>query len=958
MDTGKKKQAKHSFSVPSVKSNVVPDKEKKPSCLDAKQKSCKKVDKQPRTADNIELKQKEQKKPIPVGDGNVREPRKVYGKSLTNEEYDDIFMAVLQSVSRAETRGEVSDNSDDEGNLMNEESDKDETSSQVIEVIVKVEEMEDQKHFVNMEDEDIDKWDNKKALSKHKENKYNVEKTMPPEKKLMIPDSTVKETTTALAFSTKSAKPKKEKQATKRKDICSVADTVYPPSTSDTKKRKETSLLPKKIGKEMKKESKKTAALPNRDVKVKKVKSEEKTSLKKKMSERELEDVGTWVQCVNSYCLKWRFLQNISDPLEIPDRWECRMNTVEAFNNCEKPEEMYDESEHIFTKYTEGSVVLAKMDGYPWWPAMIEIDPDYGTFYEVDEPTSMCPTKYHVVFFDKKVSRAWINISSIKPYSEIDSLPRKCKGHDYTREVKIAIENANAALEHTLKDRLKKYSFSSRFSGKWGYFQSNTDQDNTKEERSKSKVSRCSKKRKIDQEDNLVDDETLNQILNNSQSVLSDVAGMLDSMENDDFNNNADSDFLVSKPKKTVKEIKIEEEYRDLQVSDVKCGDSESMKEAAKFEVTKLDMDIFTMELGSVQLESQDQQNTEVLGDDCCSTDANVAVPDSVTNGNVDETEAPEVPDKTSAGMEKTTQKKKKAESEKERDKKQNKPNKQTKKACKENDVCVKEEITKKKRKKKNKGGDTANEYPEVNLEKSKNKTQKVLEKKIGETAGESNISKLGEDNDVEGETLHKVKGMKTDKSVNSSGEDDGKIKSLDTGMGGNNKVKKMMKVSNDKQAGNVPEINTENKQRQNMEMKSKSGEDKKTKKKKSKFMNPLHAAKEKVCKNSSSDKRSGDKEEKTQDNKCMKDVSCENKSFKPSSQSSQKQQVLNKETEKYDHYESDDEMDLDLDIPVKPSVDKVDSDDDFMLDVQHTPIHKSAVVAQEEDSDPLDFEE
>lgn len=63
--------------------------------------------------------------------------------------------------------------------------------------------------------------------------------------------------------------------------------------------------------------------------------------------------------------------------------------------------------------------------------------------------------------------------------------------------------------------------------------------DNTKEERSKSKVQRCSKKRKIDQEDNLVDDETLNQILNNSQSVLSDVAGMLDSMENDDFNNNA-----------------------------------------------------------------------------------------------------------------------------------------------------------------------------------------------------------------------------------------------------------------------------------------------------------------------------------------------------------------------------------------------------------------------------------
>ena len=34
----------------------------------------------------------------------------------------------------------------------------------------------------------------------------------------------------------------------------------------------------------------------------------------------------------------------------------------------------------IYNSYTEGSIVWAKLDGYPWWPAMVEVDPDMKAF--------------------------------------------------------------------------------------------------------------------------------------------------------------------------------------------------------------------------------------------------------------------------------------------------------------------------------------------------------------------------------------------------------------------------------------------------------------------------------------------------------------------------------------------------------------------------------------------------
>lgn len=39
-----------------------------------------------------------------------------------------------------------------------------------------------------------------------------------------------------------------------------------------------------------------------------------------------------------------------------------------------------DSADWTYNTFTEGTIVLAKLDGYPWWPAIVEVDPDLQTF--------------------------------------------------------------------------------------------------------------------------------------------------------------------------------------------------------------------------------------------------------------------------------------------------------------------------------------------------------------------------------------------------------------------------------------------------------------------------------------------------------------------------------------------------------------------------------------------------
>ena len=59
---------------------------------------------------------------------------------------------------------------------------------------------------------------------------------------------------------------------------------------------------------------------------------------------------------------------------------------------------------NVGTKYTEGDVVWARMNGYPWWPCLVVTDPETQQFY--DKITN----QYQVVFLeeDKSLQRAWV----------------------------------------------------------------------------------------------------------------------------------------------------------------------------------------------------------------------------------------------------------------------------------------------------------------------------------------------------------------------------------------------------------------------------------------------------------------------------------------------------------------------------------------------------------------------
>lgn len=55
--------------------------------------------------------------------------------------------------------------------------------------------------------------------------------------------------------------------------------------------------------------------------------------------------------------------------------------------NCSVPEEplrVTDEEDLIHSEYSAGSLVWARLPGWPWWPAMVDDCPDTEQFYWLD----------------------------------------------------------------------------------------------------------------------------------------------------------------------------------------------------------------------------------------------------------------------------------------------------------------------------------------------------------------------------------------------------------------------------------------------------------------------------------------------------------------------------------------------------------------------------------------------
>ncbi|XP_072497520.1 zinc finger CW-type PWWP domain protein 1 isoform X6 [Notamacropus eugenii] len=195
-------------------------------------------------------------------------------------------------------------------------------------------------------------------------------------------------------------------------------------------------------------------------------KKQNKLSLSKKR--KQASQCITWVQCSFPNCEKWRRLHRDIDPSVLPDDWSCSENTDVQFNHCDIPEEAWSESENdvIYAAYIPGSIIWAKQHGYPWWPGMIESDPDLEQYFLFGSPQEPLPSKYHVTFFGDVVSRAWIPSNMLKSFQDLSLAeiePKKIKNKDYSQKLMAALAMAREAQQINIQDRVSLFGFHIRY---------------------------------------------------------------------------------------------------------------------------------------------------------------------------------------------------------------------------------------------------------------------------------------------------------------------------------------------------------------------------------------------------------------------------------------------------------------------------------------------------------------
>ncbi|GIY84900.1 zinc finger CW-type PWWP domain protein 1 [Caerostris darwini] len=173
---------------------------------------------------------------------------------------------------------------------------------------------------------------------------------------------------------------------------------------------------------------------------------------------------GIWIECTK--CKKWRKDFLYKESHEVPKNWCCSMLTLEngGKGKCDDP--AADIADEEFLNYSPGSIVWAKLDGYPWWPAMVDENSDIEEFVWKENGI----THYNVTFLDKRVTHAWILERFIRPFSNhfvgMDTF-QKHKQNKYAIAIREAKQRAETALKMPIKDRLKTFSFAYLFKGHW-----------------------------------------------------------------------------------------------------------------------------------------------------------------------------------------------------------------------------------------------------------------------------------------------------------------------------------------------------------------------------------------------------------------------------------------------------------------------------------------------------------
>ena len=179
---------------------------------------------------------------------------------------------------------------------------------------------------------------------------------------------------------------------------------------------------------------------------------------------------GTWAQCTNTVCGKWRHLA-IKDPAEVREFFVCRDNPDSRYGSCEAPEQLWSTEAScrmVETRFSVGSLVWAKMAGWPAWPAMVDDDPDTGSFFwteMVEDKWVDKPNSYHVIFFDKEVSRGWVSNARIRKFDGIRPISAKTA---LGSRLSKAFEEAVSASEQSVTMRRRRHCLAERYKGPWG----------------------------------------------------------------------------------------------------------------------------------------------------------------------------------------------------------------------------------------------------------------------------------------------------------------------------------------------------------------------------------------------------------------------------------------------------------------------------------------------------------
>ncbi|KAL7863870.1 hypothetical protein AOLI_G00152900 [Acnodon oligacanthus] len=174
-----------------------------------------------------------------------------------------------------------------------------------------------------------------------------------------------------------------------------------------------------------------------------------------------------WVQCSRADCGKWRKLSEDVDPSVLPDGWICENNPDPAFRSCSVLEEQSSscEEEIFFCSLVPGSLVWAWQSGHPWWPAMVERDPDTYDYLEFHKKTDPAPYKCHVTYFGDPVCIDWVFCSDVRSYADLseDEVFGMLERPELTKKLKDAICMSKQALKLSPQMRLMEFGFWSRY---------------------------------------------------------------------------------------------------------------------------------------------------------------------------------------------------------------------------------------------------------------------------------------------------------------------------------------------------------------------------------------------------------------------------------------------------------------------------------------------------------------